>query len=361
MSSLLCRLQEGNSVGLSREELQPIVELGKRTTTVTTCPKLLRVQFQSLSVDQAKEVSKLALKLQVHTCLPSCEKRIPAEGQNCSMFFPKMPTLVALVGTTPRLGCEEERRRLDIIEEFHIRVQNQIRREADDANGLLSTEMDQSIALCSLLRKVVAPPLSNDDGGFFFAGTTVTGGEETTALREELKTAGVQDPNDLDLLVCYHSTLLTRRHNKYFPVRTVKEAYIVSYNPWVLLASKVNGECEIITHTPSSVFRYITKGTDSSSVLKFARELENRRHHKREEDMARQLEQGVKRGARVVSLGEAYRLLDPRMAVCSTNGSKVTYVSCHRTSKPSSTKVLMSSSQAIVLMYLGRYILNADV
>ena len=297
----------------------------------------------------------MALDLQVHSCSPSCQKRIPPEGQLCSMFFPKLPTLIALVATTPLLKCEQDELRLETITMFHNRVQGQIRTEANNPDGLLFGGDDEPItSLCSLIRKVTEPPEPNEEGGFNFAGTIVPGVEETHGLREELTTIGVQHPEDLDLLVCYHYTLLTRKHNKYLPVRTVRQAFIVSFNPFILLTSKANGECEIITHTPSSVFRYATKGTQTSILSANARELRNRRKNKREDDMAKSLEQLVNRRMRVVTLGEAYRLLDPRMTICSTNGTSVVFVSCCLVTDPSSTRVLKSQHQALVLDYMGR-------
>ena len=265
--------------------------------------------------------------------------------------------MIAIVGTTPHLNNKEDMIRLEKITEFHVKVQEQLRKEANDPHGLLSQEYegDEVTALSSLLRKITGQPVSDNAGGFIYVGTVVPGVGETVLLRQELETIGVHHPKDLDLLVCYHYTLLTRRHNKYLPVRTVKQAYIVSYNPWILLASKANGECEIITHTLSSVFRYITKGTQSSTLLDNAKELENRRTNKREEDMARTLESAFKKGRRVVCLGEAYRLLDPRMAIASTSGAAVVFVSCSLVDVPSPARILRSQEQSRVLDYIARF------
>ena len=355
LSSLLEGLQKGKANGLTREELHPIVELGEKNATVSMCPTMLKTQFPSLSMEQAEEVSRLALELQVHSCSQSCQRRIPFEGQMCSMFFPKMPTLIALVATTPLLKSEQDKLRLETITLFHEKVQKQIRTEAMDPNGLLSGEAGSPITLlCSLVRKVTAPPVPDGNGNFFFAGILVPRGPETIGLQRDLLKLGVHIGEDMDLMVSYHYSLLTRKHNKYLPVRTLREAFVVSFNPFILLTSKANGECELITHTPSSVFRYINKGTQSSILSTNAKELRNRSNSKREEDMAKSLEQCVERGMRVVTLGEAYRLLDPRMSICSSNGSSVVFISCSVVTDPTSSRILKSQDQAILRDYLGR-------
>ena len=356
LSSLLWHLQKGKAIGLTREELQPIVELGEKTATVSLCPTTLRAQFPNLSREQAEEVSRLALELQVHSCSQSCQKRIPFEGQLCSMFFPKMPTLIGLVATTPLLKSEQDELRLETITSFHNKVQEQIRTEAKDPNGVLSGGACTIALLCSLVRKVTKPPVPDGEGGFFFAGVLVPRGTETFGLRRDLAKLGVQLGEDLDLLVCYHYSLLTRKHNKYLPTRTVREAFAVSFNPFILLTSKANGECELITHTPSSVFRYINKGAQSSILSANAKELRNRRNSKREEDMAKSLEQCVERGMRIVTLGEAYRLLDPRMTISSSNGSSVVFISCSIVTNPTPARVLKSQDQAKVRDYMRRWI-----
>ena len=365
LSSLLGRLQKNNAVGLSREELRPVVLLAKRMTTVSTCPKLLKSQFPSLTEIQAQEVSALALKLQVHPCSSSCEKRIPAEGQQCCMFFPKLPSLIAIVATTPPSG-DQYRLRLEKIENFQIKVQEELRRIAGNPDGHLTEEQGDHIkTLCSLIRTVEDSPASDGSGGLVFAGTIVPGGEETDGLRNELKSLGVSSAEDLDLMVCYHFTLLTRRHNKYLPVRTVEESFIVSYNPWILLATKANGEAELITHTLSSVFRYVTKGTDPFILKSYAQELRKRRDNKREEDMANYLERLVKASEgtndrsqympRVVTLGEAFRLLDPRMTLSSSNGPSVVFISCAVVADPTPSRILKSEHQAKVRDYMRKY------
>ena len=364
LSSLLWRLQKNNAVGLTREELQPVVQLGKRTTTVSTCPKLLKSQFPSLTEFQAEEVSALALKLQVHKCSSSCEQRVPAEGQRCCMFFPKLPSLIAIVATTPPTS-DQHRLRLEKIENFQIKVQEELRRIGGNPDGRLTEGQGDHIkTLCSLIRTVGDSPLSDGSGGLVFAGTIVPGGEETDGLRNELKSLGVSSAEDLDLMVCYHFILMTRRHNKYLPVRTVEESFVVSYNPWVLLATRANGEAEIITHTPSSVFRYVTKGTDPFILKSYAQELRNRRDNKREEDMAKYLEKRVKNSKdtnnksqempRVVTLGEAFRLLDPRMSISSTNGTSVVFISCTIVRDPTSSRILKSENQASLRDYMRR-------
>ena len=78
--------------------------------------------------------------------------------------------MIAIVGTTPHLNNKEDMIRLEKITEFHVKVQEQLRKEANDPHGLLSQEYegDEVTALSSLLRKITGQPVSDNAGGFIY-------------------------------------------------------------------------------------------------------------------------------------------------------------------------------------------------
>ena len=88
-----------------------------------------------------------------------------------------MPTLIALLATTPLLEGEQEELRLETIMLFGIR-----RTEAEDPSGLLPRDAgDPMTLLCSLVGKVTKPPVS--DG---FAGVLVSTGTDPSGLCGDL-------------------------------------------------------------------------------------------------------------------------------------------------------------------------------
>ena len=53
------------------------------------------------------------------------------------------------------------------------------------------------------------------------------------------------------------------------------ECDMVNYSPWMLLANKSGTNIELITHSPSTVFQYVTKGSGGvDSLVRSANEVE---------------------------------------------------------------------------------------
>jgi len=71
------------------------------------------------------------------------------------------------------------------------------------------------------------------------------------------------------LLGLYHSTLLLRHRPRFLPKRQVGEAWVASYNPWVLIAHQSN-------HEVHKVVKYMTKGFRQASLARAVEELRER-------------------------------------------------------------------------------------
>ena len=78
------------------------------------------------------------------------------------------------------------------------------------------------------------------------------------------------------LLGLYHSTLLLRHRPRFHPKRQVCEAWVASFNPWVLIAHQSNHEVDILVATPHKVVKYMTKGFRQASLARAVEELRER-------------------------------------------------------------------------------------
>ena len=141
---------------------------------------------------------------------------------------------------------------LDSIYSIHVRLQDCLRRLS------IGPEHNTPATLVSLLKQVADPPeLVPGGGGFSWGDVTFPSGPLMQYMFRQCQQYA-KTPGDVVLLQVYHMSLLTRRHAKYFPKRSVSEVYIANYNPVILLATKSNMEVDVITHTPNTWFSYMT-------------------------------------------------------------------------------------------------------
>ena len=322
---------------MSSEQRKAVVRLGESAITVTTEIDSLLYQFPDLTLELSQQVVQLVLTFQVHTCTHSCTKRCP-EGQECRHFFPRPPSLFTLLATTPNLETPTAKDRLEAVEAMLERLQGLLRDQPDISHpgGM---EEDPVAALVSLLHQVADPPQPLGEGYYSWAGMVHGPGEE---LENLLLRCGAHTKSPLEalLLAIYHCCLLPRRHAKLILVRNVSEVYIVNYNPWALLAWEANMELEIITHTPSSVYGYVSKGSGQKSLYTAITEL-RARGSPRDLLAARRLEKVVEQGQREVTLGEGMFRMDHRLSLsASSSSAMVIFVN---TAMPSTLNLLVGS------------------
>lgn len=291
----------------------------------------------------ASEVARLAMLHQQHRCTSLCESSV-FPGQQCNKFFPRLPSLFCLVARTPFLD-KEGQRRLDNIYDIHVKLQNCLRELC------IGPEHNNTATLVSLLEKVANPPETlPNDAGFTWGGVAFPNGPVMQYVHQRCQQYG-QTPRDVVLLKVYHMSLLTRRHAKYFPKRSVSQTYIGNFNPIILLATQSNIDVDIITHTPQVWFSYMTKSADSQTSMKSShRELEKRGEHA----CALRLMEMMEAKKREVMLGEVFCLIDPQLSLVSSNVTvKFVMTKCH----PAGTEdrcVLARQDQAVVINYASR-------
>ena len=317
MSSLLGRLQEGAG-DLTREEQGRVVELGRGAITVTTSATDLARQFPDFTPQEAEDVVALARRHQVHTCTHHCSGS-SHPGQQCSQYFPRPPSLLSLLAMRPPLLTDEQKARLKSLEKIAESVRQLLHGLPDRLQP--DQEDDDVASLLSLLHQVADLPVLLLEGGFFWAGVVFPPSQELDYLLQKFSHLAIPQ-EDTVLLGVYHCSLLTRRHAKYLPVRSVRECWGVNYNPWLLRKAKSNIEVELVTHTPQALYSYLTKGVTSQTVLMMAEEVESRGGG-RMADMADQLRLAVDEGWREVCLTQAFHLLDPGLHLSTSNWSVV--------------------------------------
>ena len=310
VSSLLGRLQRGEG-NLTWEERSQVVELGQRAITVTTSVPVLRNQFDLLTQQEAEDIVTLARSHQVHVCSHHCSGS-SHPGQLCGQYFPRLPSLLSLVAMRPALPTDDQKARLEDLENITERVQDLLR-----ALPVQVDDVDPVTSLVTLLRQVAGPPVLLPGGGITWAGVVFSPGQELEYLLQECG-AKATNMEDTLVLVAYHSSLLERRHAKFLPVRRVSEAWGVNYNPWVLRSTRSNVEVELVTHTPYVLQSYLAKGATAQTILQAAEEVDSR-GGRRMGDMAEQLRQAQEEGWREVSLLEAFFRLDPGLHLATSN------------------------------------------
>ena len=100
-----------------KAQLQPVLQLAAEAYAVTLRADKLRAQFPSLTDEQAKEVVALARRVQMHRCTATCaEGRM--DGELCSHFFPRVPSLYDHLQLSGPWGTVSEKRWTLEVQEF---------------------------------------------------------------------------------------------------------------------------------------------------------------------------------------------------------------------------------------------------
>ena len=341
---LMERLQQEDASELSCEDLEPVLVVAKAAVTVSTRAEDIMQQFPKLNHARAAEVGRLALLHQHHSCTSLC-KSSEFAGQLCNKFFPQLPSLFCLVARTPFLNKEGQKKVEDMYA-IHVKIQQQLR------NHSIVPGQNNTATLVTLLETVADPPqpLPNDEG-FTWQGVVFPNGPVLHNMHQRCLQYG-RSPREVHLLSLYHMSLLTRRHAKYYPVRSVSEAYIAKFNPIILLATQSNIEVDIITHTPHTWFYYMTKSGESQTSLRSSqRELVSRG----ENDNAVRLGEMLTAKKREVTLGEAFFLLDPQLSLTSSNVVVRFVTTSHHPAGVEDGGVLKRPDQTVVVNYASRF------
>ena len=132
------------------------------------------------------------------------------------------------------------------MEELHRQVQGVLRAREG------GVEEEEPAALLEVLRQLGPAPQVLPQAGYSWQGINFPPCDELDTLLLQLGAlAGTEA--DTVLLSLYHSTLLLRHQPRFLPKRRVCEAWVASYNPWVLIAHQSNHEVDILVATPHKV------------------------------------------------------------------------------------------------------------
>ena len=314
MRLVLERLQQEDHT-LTRDELDGVATLAMESCTVSLREDSLMEQFSWLTLESAKEIKSVAGRVQAHSCGDQCTRN-PPDGQECSLYFPRLPSHVTLVSRLPDFQRLKDRRSfLEPLESLQCRVQESLR-ELKRTNQLVTA------SISSLLHSVdPSLPQHNEDGSISWAGIRVTPGPDLTYLLERLQGLPGLTEGEVLRTVCWQWCLQFRQHPRVILTRTVQESYTATYSPTILLSTRSNHEIEVITSSPSKVFAYMSKGSAASSDLglkRVVRELEDRG----EEEIAAEVER-LKDifKLRQVPLMEAMYRLNGTLGLSSSNVS----------------------------------------
>ena len=309
---VLTRLQDGDA-SLVREDLEELVDLAAAAYTVTLDEETLQLSFLWLNAEQAREAVRVAKKVQEHTCGKICGKMAP-EGQNCSLFFPRLPSFFTLVSRLPNLGRTQDRQAfLRPIEVVQFKVQVRLRE-------LRRTGQLATTSLSFLLASVdPSPPQQLEGGGLSWCGLSVPAGEELDYMLARCSRVAGLGEQEVRRAACWQWCLLYRQYPRVILARRVVEAYMANYSPAMLLTLQANHEVELVASSPSKLFSYIAKGGSASSAENIRRGIDELKE-RGEEVRAAELEELVRRyKLRQASLTEAIYVLTPGLSLSNSN------------------------------------------
>ena len=312
VKDVLARLQEGD-ISLVREDLEEVASLAMSAYTVTLEEVRLMLSFSWIKPEQAREVVGLAKRLQEYTCGETCGRQ-PPEGQECSLFFPRLPSLLTLVSRPPNLPRMQDRQAfLRPILALQCKVQVKLR-ELQRRGELATTTL--SFLLASVDS---SQPQDLKDGGLAWGGLQVPASSDLNYTLEECSKIVELGDQEVRRAACWQWCLLFRQYPRVILARRVGEAYMANYSPAILLSLQANHEVELVTSTPYKLFSYIAKGgADASkeSMRRVVIELERRGEKVR----ARELEQLVRKyKLRQVSITEALYGMTPGLPLSKSN------------------------------------------
>ena len=161
---------------------------------------------------------------------------------------------------------------------------------------------------------------------------------------------------DVLTLAAYHYlTSIGKRHSRIVRERLMDKCDVVNYSPLMLLATKSGTNIELITHSPSTVFQYVPKGSGGvDSLVRSADEIEERqsgagRGRSRNDQLDRETASVLRRQADVLGRREVplcellFKGLDPRLSLVKRRESASPHVV--REDTPSHQRLQAGSNQ----------------
>ena len=306
---------------LTDEEVAPLRDVAAKSVSVSLNPDELVDSFPDLGRQLAEEVAVLAGNYQIHaTCGSHCQDVGSETTETCRFFFPQLPTFFHVIARCPALSTKQDEEALAQIESLHAAVKGELRRRRED--GTLGDDNTPS-GLARLLLSAVGDPGLVEEG-FLWHEVRFPRDELFQHLYAKCRSL-VPQPSvqHADVLAIYHRSLLVRRHAKHLPRRTVSEAYVEEFNPWMLRAAAGNVSVKMVLHTPFNLYSYVTKSSDGARGIRSAASELRRRGGESNLAGCDMLEAKLEDGYREVTLGQALHRLDPTLRLSKSDLSVV--------------------------------------
>ena len=311
-----------NGEVLSTQEEKYLCNLASSTLSVRLSATKLQARFPDLDIHRASKVAALAKQHQLHECTTKCTWD-DGDG-DCSFFFPRLPSeypIITKVATTPARK-EIDQYFLDQCQKIKVAVSEAIK-ELHAAGQLMSTTLRR--LLLQALGDIDNAP--NNHGCYRWKGGIFPPRTEHKEFGEWQDKIGSSDHPHRErhrmLFAIYYTALSTstrRRPKEIGPyihelvmIRDVSEAYVSTYNPYLLEAMRSNMDVSLILHTPYDVLDYISKGggdryqRQKNHSVKKVKALVGPRAAGRVDQM------------KEVTESEAYYRLDPELSLSDTN------------------------------------------
>ena len=316
--SAILKAQEGEEP-LSSSDKTTITDYAESILSVSISPYNLSKKFGSLNGQRAESISRLADELQEHFCTWKCAFEKGKEG--CRHYFPRLPSEYTLIAATTL-------RTPDPVEE---EIRNYFLGECAKIKEAVASEIKKTsraalrtTTLLQLLLKALGDVDNSlpTEGCYRWKGGIFPSPVFHVEYRHWIEKISSEHPHGDEhkyLFSIYYTALstATRRKdqkeiNELVMERDVKEAYVATYNPYLLEAMKSNMEVTLVLHTPDSVLHYITK---SSKPPKSQSETSR----KLNDGSVSQATKNRIEAMREVSEAEAFFRLDPELTLRETN------------------------------------------
>ena len=119
---------DGDCWKLAPADVASLLAIGQGAISVCLDPARLRAQHPTLTEQQAEQVCLLAKHLQMHKCSSSCPEKSPPL-EECSLYFPQLPSLYHRFTLRPCLKSEQDRRFLKQVEEISCDLKHLLRQD----------------------------------------------------------------------------------------------------------------------------------------------------------------------------------------------------------------------------------------
>ena len=289
--------------------------LAPRTVTACLAAKELAKCFPDLTGLRSEEIVRLAAQHQVHACSTPCDMQNDTDG--CKYHFPRLPSEYWIICSPvlPSDNRDETRHLESECRKVKMSVREVLR--TLQSNGQLGVTSLDAVLLKAIgdVDAYEPTPLGFykwKNGGLFPPCWTMT--KWLLLFRAEGKPRPV-------LRALYHTAMSTAtwhvEGNMVYQLvlkRTVAEAYVVDYNPYLLESMRSNLEVRIVTHTPDLLIDYITKAEKKPGSQSVIKDL----HEKGEPISAAKIARRAE-DYREVSLAEAYFRIDDTLTLAETN------------------------------------------